>query len=476
MDRSPQSTGSVLTIGVVALLVLAVAAGGATWQASPWEAWVILPSIPLFALALFHHLSRRPTDWSALLLVAATLALPILHSVPWPGSLAPWSAIHSTWQFDQARVFGVSPPATLSVAPDASFRAFLALLPPAAVFLVVRLLDARRQRQTASAIVGLALLSAALGLLQAALGESLVPSPLGSSSGQAKGLFSNRNHFSALMYVGIALSGAGLVAALRRMLSAPEPARHGPWVIGWAVGFLLLVVACMVAQSRAGVVIGAGVVLALFAIILVDTARSAKGSRRLFALVSIVAVLAAVQVGLWGVVERFKVDPFEDGRVVVQTTTLQAARESLPWGAGIGTFRRVYEQREPLDSVFSAWVNRAHNDWLEFHLEAGWPGAVLLAAWVFWWFGALIHERRRRSVADHASQLLRTLAFVAVLAIALHSLVDFPMRTIAMFSIVAALVAISVGPRRGDERDWASSGAATANSGRGAIADGAEPG
>lgn len=455
MDRPSGFPDRLLEAGIALVLAGAVVAGGATWQGTVGEGWVILAAIPLLAHALFLHLCRVPLRWGVLLLVAATLALPVLHILPWPGPVAPWASIHAEWQVDQARVFGVDPPTSLSLAPDASFRAFLSLLPPAAVFLGVLLLEARAQRRIAVVIGVLALVSAVVGLVQATFGESISASPLGPTNGQAKGFFSNRNHFASLMYIGIALGGAGMVVAFRRMLAAPEPARHAPSVIAWSVGFLLLVVACMVAQSRAGVVIGAGVVLALFAIILGDTARASKGTRRLFAVVAIAAGLIAIQVGLWGVMERFRADPFEDGRIVVQATTLQAARDAEPWGTGMGTFRRVYEQREPLESVISAWVNRAHNDWLEFRLEAGWPGSMLLLAWIGWWlFSARLRSPSGRTADDPQLALMRRLAFVAIVAVAVHSLVDFPMRTSAIFTIVAALVAITVGPRsRGPKLD-----------------------
>jgi O-antigen ligase len=415
-----------------------------TWQGAAGDGYVILASIPLLAFVVFLHIVRLPLHWGAIVLVVATLSLPLLQIVPWPG-VPPWASVHGEWQVDQARVFGVAPTSTLSIAPDASLRAFFALLPPASVFLGVLLLQPAAQRRVIVVIGALALVSAAIGLLQAAFGESTAASPLGPADGQARGFFSNRNHFAALMYIGIALSGGGLALSLRRMLADFQPTRHGPRVIVWATAFLLLVVACMVARSRAGVVLGAGVILALFAIIVLDAARASRGSRRAFALVAILSGLAAIQVGLWGVLERFNADPFEDGRIVVQTTTWQAAEDSLPWGTGMGTFRRVYEQREPLESVMNAWVNRAHNDWLEFRLEAGWPGTLLLCAWIGWWIVAL---RRRgagsRAESDPRMALLQRLAVVAIIAVALHSLVDFPMRTTAIFTIVAALVAVSV--------------------------------
>jgi hypothetical protein len=445
--RVEKTMERLLEVGVAVVLVLAVMAGGATWQGSPGEGWVIIAGVPLLALAVFLHVARTPSRWGVLMLVAATMALPLWHALPWPGDIPPWATIHSKWQVDHARVFGVEPPNSLSLAPDASFRAFLSLVPPAAVFLGVLLMPDRRRRRMIVVIGLLALLSAVVGLGQALFGETMSFSPLGPTNGLAKGFFSNRNHFAALMYIGIAIGGVGLVLALRRMLADPTPARHAPIMIAWALGFLLLVVACMMARSRAGVLLGAGVILALFAMILSDTARSSRGSRRLFALVAISAILVAIQVGLWGVLERFRADPFEDARIVVQSTTWQAARDAAPWGTGVGTFRRVYEQREPLESVTSAWVNRAHNDWLEFRLEAGWPGSILLLFWGGWWLWSL--KRRRHGTLNQREaewSLVRSLAIVAIAAVALHSLVDFPMRTCTIFTIVAALVAISAQP------------------------------
>lgn len=448
MDRRIDIYQRFLGAGASLVIVLAVIAGGATWQGNAGDAWVILPGIVLLAAALAGHLLRARVDWTPLALVALTLLLPILQTLPWPGESPPWSAVHAAWQLDQARVFGIAPSSALSVAPDATWRSFLAMLPPGAVFLALLLLPVSALRRIVALIVGLALLSASWGLAQVALGESTVPGLHGSTGGQAKGFFSNRNHFAALMYIGIALGGAGLVLALRRMLADAEPARHGPRVIAWALGFLMLVVTCMLAQSRAGVVLGAGVIVALFAIILLDTARASRGSRRIFALVAISAGLVAVQVGLWGVLDRFQADPFDDGRIIVQATTLGAAREAAPWGTGIGTFRRVYEQREPVQAVISAYVNRAHNDWLEFKLEAGWPGIVLLAAWVLWWLLATWRAGQADAGReDAAMRLIRRLAAVALVAVAIHSLVDFPMRTIALSTVVAAMVAISVSPR-----------------------------
>lgn len=161
MDRTIENPLRVLGAGVILVISLAVVAGGATWQGSAGDAWVILPGIVLLAATAFLHLARPRVDWIPLVLVASTLLLPVLQTLPWPGDRPPWSTVHAAWQLDQARVFGIAPPTALSVAPDATWRSFLAMLPPAAVFLAMLLLPGAALRQIVAVVVGLALLSAA---------------------------------------------------------------------------------------------------------------------------------------------------------------------------------------------------------------------------------------------------------------------------------------------------------------------------
>jgi O-antigen ligase len=298
------------------------------------------------------------------------------------------------------------------------------------------------------AIVVLVVACAIWGVLQVAVGSRIdLVVHSDAPTQQAKGFFSNRNHFAALMYVGVALAGAGLVNAVRRMVGDIEMSRHGPRVIAWAMALLFALVGLMLSMSRAGVVLGAAILLALFVLTMVGLDRDVSRVRRWFVSLSALGVLVAVQMGLWGVLDRFKADPFEDARVYVQRTTLKAASEAQPWGTGLGTFRRVYEQREPLETVANTYVNRAHNDWLEFWLEAGWFGAALLMFAIGWWLWRLHGPPPFDEEESAGSRLLRRAAVVAVLAIAVHSLVDFPLRTLAMSSMLGVLLAISVPPR-----------------------------
>jgi O-antigen ligase len=432
----------------VAVLVVAVLFGGANAQGWLGDTVAIVASIPLLAIAVHAHLAGRSPDRLALALSSAALMLPLLQILPWPGANPPFASVHAAWQIDHLRVFGIDLPTTLSLAPDATFRVLLSFVPPIALFLAVLALDAAERRMLKVAIVVLVVACAIWGVLQVAVGSRIdLVVHSDAPTQQAKGFFSNRNHFAALMYVGVALAGAGLVNAVRRMVGDIEMSRHGPRVIAWAMALLFALVGLMLSMSRAGVVLGAAILLALFVLTMVGLDRDVSRVRRWFVSLSALGVLVAVQMGLWGVLDRFKADPFEDARVYVQRTTLKAASEAQPWGTGLGTFRRVYEQREPLETVANTYVNRAHNDWLEFWLEAGWFGAALLMFAIGWWLWRLHGPPPFDEEESAGSRLLRRAAVVAVLAIAVHSLVDFPLRTLAMSSMLGVLLAISVPPR-----------------------------
>lgn len=442
---------------LAAVLVLAIVAGGATIPGGTGDWIIVIAAIPLFAVALYAQLSRPAVDWPLLGLVALTLALPLLQLVQWPGTGAPpFAGVHRGWQFDQATVFGIETGRSLSVAPDATLRTFFSFIPPLAVLLAWLALPAPDDRPLTRLLIGLALASALFGFVQIALGGRVdLQLHTLAATAEAKGLFSNRNHFGTLMVVGIALVGGAMIVAIRRALASDQLARHGPRLVGWALALAILVIALMLARSRAAIVLGAFVVIALALMLLVGRRGGLARGRRLALIGFAIAALAGIQAGLWGVLERFRADPFEDGRVVVQATTLAAANEAAPWGTGMGTFRRVYEQREPADRVIAAYINRAHNDWLELYLEAGWFGLGIASLWIGW-IGWRVCRRGARGADDGepgalAPILLRRVALLALAAIALHSVVDFPMRTIALACVVAALTAIAAGgPMRRD--------------------------
>jgi len=117
---------------------------------------------------------------------------------------------------------------------------------------------------------------------------------------------------------------------------------------------------------------------------------------------------------------------------------LFAMRQYWPWGAGMGSFIPVFAAAERLEVVTGKFVNRAHDDYLEFLIEAGLPGIlafglicrqVVSDAWRSW----------RRRISGSEAQLI--CGATNMLIISLHSLGDYPLRTLS----IACIIAVSVG-------------------------------
>ena len=155
--RRHVSASLFLRILTAVALFLAVGLGGGTVQGLPSDAIVQLASLPLLGLALVM-LFGQPLPSHArlpLALVAGIAVLPLLQLIP----LAPdvWSrlpgrsgvveglqrsAIPLTWR-------------PISLDPVATWRSFLTLLPPFAVFLAVLCMGFQARRRFILLIVGL---------------------------------------------------------------------------------------------------------------------------------------------------------------------------------------------------------------------------------------------------------------------------------------------------------------------------------
>jgi O-antigen ligase len=145
----------------------------------------------------------------------------------------------------------------------------------------------------------------------------------------------------------------------------------------------------------------------------------------------------------------------EDGRWSYARTTIEAAREYMPWGSGLGTFRNAYQPFEAKAGQTRYIINHAHNDYLELALEGGAPALILLAlglvAWT--WRGLQLLRRPSDTSRDAAlASLLRRCAWLGASMGLLHSAMDFPLRTTAAMSVFAVLAAIAFSNSASDSR------------------------
>jgi O-antigen ligase len=371
-------------------------------------------------------------------LAAAVVALVLLQLVPLPPAL--WTHLPGRHLVaDGFRLLGQPLPwMSLSLAPSDTVAAAMSLLPPLAMLALVLRLGAYRDDWLVIALCVATFISVALGVMQVqGNGEQYYLYPY-KNLGAASGLFANANHAATLLLVCVPF----LVAlGARRWRKSPRPSDRLLTAMLAGGAAVVLMVGVATNHSFALLIIGAPVVGAA-ALQLIPAGRVRLG--RLAAMLAILflagtATLAVlVSAGLSSsdrTSVTIRADIWKHSARVVGDTGLA--------GSGIGTFPQVYRLAENPATVERTHVNHAHNDYLEYVMEAGLPGAVLLLLFLAWWSARAFVIWRSPDAAEMAR-----VACVASAAILLHSLVDYPLRTAAIAAIAAMAVGLMADPAR----------------------------
>jgi O-antigen ligase len=347
----------------------------------------------------------------------------------------------------------------ISISPTATWLSLISLIPPLAIFLGTMLLGYRERRILSLVVLAVGIVSVFLGLAQIAQGPSSSLRPfVYTNDTEAVGFFANRNHFAALLYSSTLFAAAWAISIT---FSRRDWQRHSSKIVAVVASFTLLVAliaAQTMARSRAGLGLTMVALLGAFALVIVNRAdeptKGGAATKLLGAAIGL-ALLFGVQFALYRILERFALDPLEDGRVTFARVTTDAAKALFPLGSGVGTFVPVYAGFEkPQDTISDTYANRAHNDFLEGYLESGIVGMVLLALFLAWF--AVASARAWRRMAPGIMQIDRLLPLAATVVVGLllaHSLADYPLRTAAMMGVLAFSCALLIGPIAGTQVD-----------------------
>ena len=262
----------------------------------------------------------------------------------------------------------------------------------------------------------------------------------------AAGFFANYNHAATLLCAAAALTIPGAVPD-----RTPGDQPSFAW-LGWLMLAGLFATGAVFNRSLAG--FGLGVAVAGYCVI-VMTSQLLAGKARRIALGG--AVLATAGAGLlvalaprsW--TNSLVVDSDAGGmRGYLWAQTWQAIGDSFPAGIGLGNFRWMFPRYEDPQVTLASFANHAHNDWLEFLLEGGIFAVVLLVllAWLIATCALSVLGRAGRG------NLARCAApFVVLAVLAAHSVVDYPLRTVALAAVGAlALVMAMRGYALGERR------------------------
>lgn len=390
-----------------------------------------LVAVATLIIALLSWTKGR-LPWLGWTGIGFLLVLPLLQLMPLPPAV--WMALPGREvAADIGRFVDPTMWQPLSMDPNATLKTWLSLFAPIALFLTTALLSYGDRLLLVRTFLAVAALSVLLGLLQITLRSDwlyLFPS---ASNKLPLGLFTNRNHQAAMLYVAVALS---LFLALRR---EPRPTIERMVCAGLVVLFMAGIFAT---QSRSGMALMT-LTLALGGLMFLLE----RISWRPVALAGLAVIAGVWLLSQSGVVRsaltRFFADT-SDGRYEFWPEVRYAADVYYPAGSGLGTFVSAYQGVEQLSTVSPYYLNHAHNEYLQLLVEGGVLGTIGLVLFAIFLFSRTWRILFREPL-DDPNRLAR-IAVIAIAALLLHSIADYPIRTYALMTLFGMLCGLLYRP------------------------------
>jgi O-antigen ligase len=434
-----------------ALLLLLLAAlwiaGGASRADVLGQA--VVRAVAWIAVVVVLLFGRRPPfegRWPVLLILAAALLLALLQLIPLPPAI--WQSLPGHAVLAGAAAGDVQPWRPWSMVPGATLNAASSLVVPFAVVLLLAGLSERERALLPGVLLAMIATATLIGLFQfsgAQLNSPFLNDPsLNETASQISGIFANRNHFALFVAIGCLLAPAWAVWGGKR----------AAWRPALALGLVLLFALTILGTgSRAGMVTGVLAIAIGLWLVRSDLRRQFRRGpawafpAAIIAVVGVilVAVLVSVAADRAVSIDRaLAVDLGQDMRSRGLPTVLEMIRAYFPMGSGLGGFDTVFRIHEPFALLKPTYFNHAHNDFLEIVLDAGLPGALLLATALGWWIWASLRVWRGKREGWVAARTGSAILLLVLIA----SAFDYPARTpLIMALIVVAAVWLSEGVR-----------------------------
>ncbi|WP_185960227.1 O-antigen ligase family protein [Erythrobacter insulae] len=410
------------------LLLIAVIIGGGGVRYGIANLIVQLCALLLLAVrgdSVLGFWRQAPLSLRAVL--GLSICVPLIQIIPLPESV--WSILPGRELVQQSfALTGRSGWAPISVDPVRTAVALTGMIVPIAVVTAGWTAKRRHLVLLGWVVVGLGLLNVCIGIPQVLSGGTAGRIYAGpSATGILYGTFANRNSTGLLLVSALSLAA---------MLPAPKP--HHFVLPARITICALLMTAIILTRSRTALVLAAIPVALVLLKMVVERRNGKSGPRRsnlflasavLLGLGAVTAVLTIAPGRVNDTVERFQTQ--SDARSYIWEDSLYSASRYWPVGAGMGTFDEVFQTDESLENATERRAGRAHNDYLEIAIEAGLPGLILIALWLILtgWFAWRARHSQLRWMAWAAASIL--------LAIALQSITDYPLRNQAMLGIAA---------------------------------------
>ncbi len=455
MAKGPQSRDLprwIAYFGIAISLTFAAVLNGGV-DPSQWQ-WIAI-IVSLSSCLCLAVRSKRTLDRGnspELGILTALLLWMLFQLVPLPPALVKFLSPHRWDSAVAARLATGSPLGSwlpFSVAPAATLERLLYVVPAMAAFVAAREMGrwwgGRRLWLIAAPVIAVALIECWFGLDQffSVQAASLNPQVV-------RGTYVNRNHFAGLLELALPLAIMWAIAILykAKKRGGEVPARaaiRSSMLLAIAAGLLTMVMASL---SRMGFIASlAGIAVAAFGWLLLRREKDHASTPKWRWLIPIVLPLGVFALfSTNAMVLRFADTPgpgemTADGRMQIWTEAIRLIGAYKWTGTGLGTFEQGLYPIRHLAPDFT--FDFAHNDYLQILAELGLIGgllAIALALRVLWKPISVILESNSRHRA------LAVGLVGALLAIGLHSLVDFNLYIPANALAVAWLAGLAVSP------------------------------
>jgi hypothetical protein len=230
-------------------------------------------------------------------------------------------------------------------------------------------------------------------------------------AGQVMGPILHPNHYAAFVEVVLPLS---IYGSLRRE-------RYSLLYAAMAATMYASVIAC---ESRAGVVLASAEFILVPLLLSLQGRTSGHAIGRSLLRVAVLLALFTVAVG-WGTIgERLRnPDPFASRREFAVSSMRMIADH--PWfGTGMQTWPIVYPGYAIVDT--GKFINRAHNDWLEWTADGGLPFGISMLSLFLW----------------SLRPAFQSVWGIGVIAVFLHATVDYPFSRPALAAWIVVMIAL----------------------------------
>ena len=421
------------TFALACCLAITLVVGGVSVLSLTTLTALIAIGIVVFGISAARIVNASFTGQAkwGLIIILFGIGLIFVQIIPLPSQI--WTAFPGrkfvTESFGVTGIsLGWSP---LSLDVQSTIEDLIFVAPALALFLAALTIKANQRVYMVLTILGVVLVSIILGMAQKFQGST---SPLYvykfGSNGSATGFFANRNFFGALLYTTMPFVVA---LAMNWIRSGSTHKIVGP--IFAFIFIAIIIVGLGATGSRMGIILAFFAILLSIPLIWTKHGQSI-GSRGLVILMFVTIFLIA-QFGLVAILRLASTDRVSEYRTTIYAVSYSTLWSVLPVGAGFGSFVPLYAMHETPSVVTTAFVNHAHNDWLELVIEGGLPMAILLVGYLGWYVSATYNIWARGR--DISEDLLLKAASISIGLLLSHSFFDYPLRTPALMGLFALM-------------------------------------